>query len=216
MRAKSLWVVAELQQFFKDYPGMSTKPITGSALVIQGTFCFSAKREGLVEIADTYQLRIEVPKDFPRELPRVTELDNKIPRRGQFHVNPDATLCLGSPLRLLLKLANKPTLPGFASACMIPYLYAVSHKLKFGGPLLFSELPHGTPGELLDYADIFSLKRPEQARRALRLLGMKKQHANKQLCPCGCGTRLGKCRFNKKIRRFRKLASRSWFRSLRN
>ena len=52
----------------------------------------------------------------------------------------------------------------------------------------------------------------EQAERALRLLGMKKRRANKQVCPCGCGRRVGRCRFNARLREFRMLAPRAWFR----
>ncbi len=208
-------MVPGLHQFLTDYPGMTIRPTTGSDLVMHGKFSFSAQPDSGVEITDTYHLRIVVPQAFPCDLPRVTELGDKIPRTGDYHVNPDATLCLGSPLRLLWKLSNKPTLSGFASECLVPYLYAISHKLKCGGNLPFSELAHGTPGELQDYADLFSLKRPEQAQLALRLLAMKKRLANKQPCPCDCGKRLGQCRFNGTIRKFRRLASRSWFRALR-
>ena len=75
---------------------------------------------------------------------------------------PNATLCLGSPLRLLWKLSRRPSLPGFASSCLVPYLYAVSHKLQFGGELLFRELKHGAEGIVEDYLDLFGLSNPEQ------------------------------------------------------
>jgi hypothetical protein len=76
-----------------------------------------------------------------------------------------------------LKLSRKPTLPGFAELCLVPYLFAMSHKLRVGGPFPFDELQHGTKGILIDYADLFGLKTPEQARYALQLLGMKKRRA---------------------------------------
>lgn len=212
MRSSPWDVVAGLHQFLKDYPGMTVKPTAGSALVLRGRFSFSAAPENGVEISDTYHLRLEVPQAFPGELPKVMELDNKIPRTKDFHINQDGTLCLGSPLRLLWILSRQPTLPGFASTCLVPYLYSISHKLNFGGPLPFSELAHDTLGVLQDYADLFHLRSPEQARRALRLLAMKKGVANKHPCPCDCGKRLGACQFNKTIGIFRRLASRSWFR----
>ena len=64
-------------------------------------------------------------------------------------------------------------MPGFASSCLVPYLYAVSHKLQFGGELLFRELKHGAEGIVEDYLDLFGLSNPEQVRRVVRLLGMK-------------------------------------------
>ena len=94
-----------------------------------------------------------------------------------------------------------------------PISVAISNKLQNGGPLLFDELPHGIPGMLADYVDLFGLKEPEQARFTIRLLGMKKRQANKLPCPCACGRRLGKCKFNERLRCFRQLADRSWFRA---
>ena len=205
--------VPGLPAFLMDYPHVSIRPVAGPSVVIQGPFHFTARHEGHPEITDSFDLRIAVPPGFPGDLPEVTELGKKIPRNGNFHVNPDATLCLGSPLRLLWKVSQRPSLRGFASHCLVPYLYAVSHKLQFGGELLFSELKHGPQGVIDDYLDLFGLKNPEQVRRVLRMLGMKKRRANKEPCPCECGNRLGRCRFNRKLRQFRQRASRTWFRT---
>lgn len=184
---------------------MSIKPGSKPGLVIDGKFWFSAEPVGLETITDSYYLLLEIPEAFPRALPLVTECDYKIPRTPYYHVNSDATLCLGSPLRLLWKLAQKPSLTGFGTECLVPYLYAISHKLKHGGKLPFSELTHGIAGELADYADLFRLASPEAARRAYELVYMKKRKANKFPCPCGCGRRLGRCEFNWTIRNFRRL-----------
>jgi hypothetical protein len=208
-------VVPGIHEFLRYYPRMAIKPLSGgSPIPLSGVFDFSAKPDNGKEIIDSYSLRILVPAAFPRDIPEVTETRHKIPRNSDYHVNSDGTLCLGSPLRLLWQLSLVPTLVGFAEKCLVPYLYAISYKLQFGADLPFNELQHGTPGELSDYADLFGLKEPEQARAALRLLTMKKRDANKYPCPCGCGRRLGKCSFNDKIRKFRNLADRNWFRSL--
>ena len=206
-------IVPGLQDFLKDYPHMGIRPTSCPGLVIRGVFHFAARHEGHPEISESFDLRIAVPPAFPCDLPEVTELGKRIPRTGDFHVNPNASLCLGSPVRLLWKLSQHPSLPGFASYCLVPYLYAVSHKLQFGGELLFSELKHDTEGIVEDYLDLFGLSNPKQVQRVLHLLGMKKRRANKEACPCECGNRLGRCRFNKKMRQFRQCASRSWFRA---
>jgi len=186
----------------------------GNGITFVGTFEFCARSEKTEEIIDSYHLHIYIPPSFPRDIPDIQEMDRKIPRNGKYHVNSDDSLCLGSRLRLLLQISFNPTIIGFAKICLVPYLYAVSYKLKFGGQFLFSELPHGTPGELLDYVELFKLKKPEQAYAVLQLLAMKKRIANKYPCPCGCGQRLGKCKFNDTIKKFRDLADRTWFKSL--
>jgi len=202
-----------LREFLRDYPLMAIRPSAGVHLRLKGHFVFVAHHAKEREIKDSFALQIDVPKAFPRDLPKVTETDGRIPRTGDFHVNPDGTLCLGSPLSLLLKISKSPSPSGFAENCLVPYLFAVSHKLKFGGPLAFGELAHGSRGLLADYSSLFGLEHPERARYALQLLGMKKRRANKLPCPCGCGIRLGRCSFNARLRQFRALASRTWFRT---
>jgi hypothetical protein len=201
-----------LMQFIKDYPEMSIVPSRDSSIILRGLFSFSANHNGGVEITASYQLEIEVPEKFPRILPKVVETGNKIPRDGKHHVNYDNTICLGSPLRLLLKLSEKPNLVGFSEKCLVPYLYAVSKKFQYGGDFVFHELAHGEPGIIADYCDLFGLKRREQVINVLKLLGFKRRIANKKPCPCECGWRLGKCTLHRKLNAYRNIVPRSWFR----
>jgi hypothetical protein len=203
-----------LTEFLQTHPRMSIRPTNGQNLTIEGKFDFTANSKEFRQITDYYELQIVASPLFPREVPIVREIRGRIPKNGTFHVNGDGSLCLGSRIRLLWKLSKAPTLEGFAEKCLVPYLFAISHKFIYGGDLPFGELAHGSPGELMDYVGFFGLKTLDEARRALQYLGMKKRRANKLPCACGCGQRLGKCRFNFKLRKFRQLAERSWFRSI--
>lgn len=203
-----------LREFLRSYPKMALRPADGDELNIEGWFEFKARAENYNEIREEYLLRIRIPSLFPRDLPAVYELERRIPRDGHFHVNPDGSLCFGSRLRVLQKLARVPTLIGFSESCLVPYLFAVSHKLTYGGDFPFGELAHGIAGELRDYIELFDVKTLEQARMAVKCLGMRERVANKLPCPCGCGKRLGRCRFNMKLKKFRRLTNRDWFRSL--
>lgn len=203
-----------ITEFLRDYPLMGLRPRKGKPPVLCGRFEFAAEHPSGITIRDAFELEIEIPDGFPNEVPTVREAGSRIPRNGLFHINSgDDTLCLGSPLSLLLALASEPSIDGFATRCIIPYLFTVSHKLSHGGPFLFGELDHGSAGELDDYVNLFGLKTRGQAIETLEVLGLKKRLANKRPCPCGCGVRLGRCKFNLVIRRFRDLASRSWYRA---
>lgn len=204
-------MIPELATFLSGYPGMTVSPITEGAVTLTGSFSFSATPENHPRITDTYRLKIIVSLDFPTSMPDVYELDRKIPRDDKHHVNGDDTLCLGSPLRLRWKLNQKPTVVGFAEECLVPYLYSISHKLKYG-TFPFGELDHGEPGIIADYTELLRVPTKDQVRYSLYLLGKKKRHANKKLCPCGCGIRLGACRYHFHHVRIRKLAQPSWFR----
>lgn len=202
-------MIPSLDQFLADYPGMAVRP--GPCLELAGTFRFRAVFAGTAEITDEYELRVVVPAAFPRDVPTVYEPGRKIPALVEYHVNNDGSLCLGSPLRLLGKIAANPTLVGFAENCLVPHLYAMSHKRIFGGPFVFGELKHYSPGAFEDYQELFGVATAAQAEAAWRLLQMKEREAKDLPCPCGCGLKVGLCGFRRKLREFRTLADIGWF-----
>lgn len=202
----------QLDDFLDAQPFMSLQPSAGGTIVLEGNFSFSALLHGQPQVQDRYALRIVIPQKFPAELPEVSEIGNRIPRLADFHVNGDGTLCLGSALSLMVRLQENPTLMGFTSKCVMPYLYAMSLKLDHSIDFVFGELEHGTRGLVDDYRALFGLQREEQLFPALKCLLLKKRIANKRPCPCGCGMRLGKCRFNDRIKHFRKIFPKAWLR----
>ncbi len=204
--------IAGLDVFLQEFNMMARRPSPPSSVVISGPFKFSASHAKTGRIDDTFNLRLEIPLSFPHALPRVVETANRIPKIPEFHINQgDNTLCLGSPLSLHLALQKDPTITGFAIKCLIPYLHAISYKLKHGGPMPFGELAHGREGIIADYLSLFHIETPYQLREVLCRLYTKKRSANKLPCPCGCGLRTGACRYNLKIALFRRLQKRSWY-----
>lgn len=199
-------------QFLKDYPGMAISPSRNPETVIQGSFLFSAKLDGGISISDSYHILIKISTRFPNLVPTVYELDEKIPRDAEHHVNSDNTLCLGSPLRLKLILSRNPTLLGFADNILVPYLYSISHQRFFGGKLLADELAHGEEGIINEYSILFGLNTSDQIIAALKILGTKKRIANKLPCPCMCGKLYTHCKYQKILEKYRLLANRKWFR----
>ncbi len=199
-----------LREFLQDYPQMAIRPTTNCGVRLKGQFAFVATHPKAGIVQESFQLQIDIPKAFPKDVPTVMEIGGRIPRNGDYHVNQGGSLCLGSPMGLMMKLLKSPTLIGFAESCIVPYLFAISLKLKSGEPLPFGELDHGIKGILDDYLILFGLKTVEQVRYTIRLLGMKRRLANKLPCPCGCGIRLGQCKFNFKLNEFRAMANRSW------
>jgi hypothetical protein len=205
-----------LGQFLADYPQMRFRPRAGKPPVLRGRFAFTASHREAGSVEDAFELEIEIPFAFPQDVPLVTETGGRIPREADYHVHTsNGTLCLGSPLRIRQLLSQDATLTGFATNCLVPFLFAESQKLAGVGGFAFGELAHGLFGLLDDYVGLFELTEFSQAVEALRLLGMKKRRANKLRCPCGCGMRVGRCPFNTKLAKFRAIASRPWFRGER-
>jgi hypothetical protein len=205
--------LSSISQFLDEHPGMATAPCTEAGVCLRGTFSFKVNAPELEVIEDSYQLEIFVPNTFPRDLPQITEVGEKIPRDGTFHVNPDGSLCLGSPLRLLKNAHKKRNLSGYVEKCLVPYLYAVSYKLLHGGDFVLGELDHGHQGIFHDYSSLLGLREESQILQAIVLLCIEKRYANKKPCPCECGKRLGSCPFHLKLNELRKMAPISWFRA---
>ena len=199
-----------LIEFLADYPGMSLQPTRHDETVIRGQFHFKANGSGNAT-EDTFELEMLINRIFPSAIPEVRETAGKIPKTGDYHVNPDGSLCLGSHLRLKNALFEAPDLVSFTENCLVPYLFNVSIKLRHGGEFITGELAHGTAGILHDYMEMFDLSTPVQIVYALELLGTKKRIANKKMCPCGCGLRLGRCPVHHRLNVFRPAAPRSWF-----
>lgn len=189
------------------HPDLRPLPVVNGGLRLRGEVSFDAESPGYNRIADTFEIELSVPAGFPNELPSVRDLTGRVPK--SFHTHPnDGTLCLGSPTRQRLALVRSPSLLGFVTKCVIPYLYGFAHKEKYGS-LPFGELDHGNIGLRADFAALFGVS-PGNADEMVRLASLKRRRANKFRCPCGGGKRLGRCH-NRRVNRLRDELGRHWF-----
>ncbi len=198
-------VPAGLNDLLDRRSGLHACPSPAGVLRFEGEVRFRAAPADGPTIEDTYHIRIDIPRSFPDNVPEVTEIGGRIPRNDpDAHVNPNDSLCLGSPLRLLLIAKSDPSVAAFFDRCVVSALYNASHRERYGGRLPLGELAHGMIGELDDYKDLFGLQTYAQVFKALELAGTKRRAANKMSCPCGCGRRLGVCRTNSAVLQVRR------------
>jgi len=206
--------IPDLDEFLSAFPGLAIRPDGSNNTVLAGDFKLDAAIPGGVRVQESFHLEIRVPPDYPEDRPRVFERSGKIPMAGgKNHINPDGSLCLGSPIRLMMHLGSNPSLVGYMRECVVPFLYAIAHRQQHGGDLVFGELAHWVPGLADDYGKILNLRDGGKILAALKCVLMKKRIANKRPCPCGCQRRLGKCRLRFRIHTFRKLIPKMWLRA---
>jgi hypothetical protein len=199
------WRIDEL---LGKYSGLRLMPTRAEGLKLAGPITFSAHPRGLEAITDEYFVQITVPPAFPRAVPAVRETVGRIP--ASYHTLADGSLCLGSPMRLRLIVSESPSLIRFVDRCLIPYLYGHSYHEKYG-VMPFGELAHGDGGIRQDIASIFGVDERCDLGDFLRLAGMRRREANKRPCPCGSGSRLGRCH-NRRVNTLRGRLGRQWFR----
>jgi hypothetical protein len=179
-----------LENLLVKYSSLRLVPLPGDSVQIVGLLAFEAVGPGKEWIKDEYEIEISVHQAFPRQIPSVKEIGGRI--SPAFHKLSDGSLCLGSPARLLLVLAESPSLLRFVEHCVIPYLYGHSY-FKRNGVMPFGDLAHGARGLREDLMAIFRTNLDNAIPDFLRLGSMKKRIANKESCPCGGGRRLGRC-----------------------
>ena len=102
----------------------------------------------------------------------------------------------------------------FVEKCVIPYLYGRSHFEQYA-TMPFGELEHGAKGIRQDLAELFGTSRADRMEEFARLTARKRRHANKELCPCASGLRLGRCH-HRRVNALRKQLGRLWFHYVRN
>jgi len=207
----SKWDNLKLQEFLSLYPRMRLAEYGDEQAVIEGEYFLNAQMDGYEAIQETYKLRIIFPPRYPRSLPQVIELGNRIPKNSDYHTNKDRTFCLGSEIRLKSILFAHPSILDFIKKILDPFLYAVSYKLRYNF-YPYGDLDHGEDGLIDDYQRLFNVADKASVLLVLRALGKRKREANKLPCPCGCRQRIGKCDFRFNLQRWRRLEKRRWFR----
>lgn len=196
-----------LEEALQKYPRLRLLPAIGTDVRLAGTLAFKMDTTGRECIEDEYQIQIDIPREFPQELPVVRETGERIP--SSHHKFKSGALCLGAPPRLSLMISESPTILAFIEKCIIPYLYNFSYLMQFG-EMPLGELPHGEEGICEDLESLFGMKVTD-AKQFLLLGSLRNRIANKAPCPCGSGRRLGKCH-NQKMDELRQHYGRPWFR----
>ena len=162
---------------------------------ITGALAFEATYNDVC-IADTYDVEIILPSDYPNTPPTTKETGGKIP--DDFHKNSGGYLCLAAPIEVRKQFNRRPDIIGFIEHLLVPYLYSYSHRLKYNY-LPYGELSHGEVGisesyrELLEsYKSKFNVSSDIEVVRLLKILAEDNYRGHLD-CPCGGPTNLRKC-----------------------
>jgi hypothetical protein len=180
----------QLAEALSRQPRLTVLPSLAAEVLIAGDVRCNRVGPNDVLIDQHYAVRIEVPRGFPRVLPRVFETHGRVPQA--FHRNPDSSLCLGSPIAIRLAIEAEPTVGRYIEQLLVPYLYSHAYYVRFG-VMPFGELAHGAAGLEADVRRLFRLPPATNAEEFLRLASMKRRLANKRQCACGSGLRVGRC-----------------------
>jgi hypothetical protein len=174
----------------ESWPTLRTE-IRERRVAVTGTY--PVRHEALI-VAE-YRVDVVLPDNYPGELPVVRELDGKIPREAEFHVNPaDGTLCVVLPDEFWLE-HDTCDLGAFLAGPLHTFFLGVLHYARFG-EWPFGEHAHGSQGSFEFYCELIGTSDRAEVLRYLGALG-KLYPKGHWKCPCGSGKRLRKCHWKK-------------------
>lgn len=166
--------------------------IANGLVMAEGTYYLSGSGSGdaapggpLTE----YELRIEVPSDYPSQEPRVFETGGAIPE-GQ-HLNPNGTCCTCVWEEWLARSADH----SFAAFCEGPlrdYFLSQLH-FKLTGEWPFGERAHGLLGVVEGCVSVLGIESEPNKVVDYLLLLQRKEIKGHWPCPCGSGEIIRKC-----------------------
>ena len=181
---------AEIAELRREYRGLTRRRETENGVVVSGTLPFEASSEGRELIADTFEIDLTVPRDYPTALPWVSETSGRI-CEAYDHVFTNGKLCLAVPVEERLRFGRDPCLRGFVTNLVIPYCYGYCYWEQHGVHP-FGEREHGGEGIARFYIDWLGLPGEVQALEVVLHLvqhGYRGHHD----CPCGSGAKLRHC-----------------------
>jgi len=177
----------EKRQIDRYYPKLKFK-IINEIVQLSGELEFFASFNDQ-EIRDVYSILIICPTDYPNSVPVSFELGNRIP--DDYHKNPDKSLCLATPLDVIKKFSNEPSILNYINNLLIPYLYRFSFSQKHG-KAPFGDYSHGALGLIeyyLEQLDVSSISTLVQ----MLLVVLDHKYRGHSICPCGSTKRLRDC-----------------------
>lgn len=167
---------------------------------------------------DRYYLSIDI-SSFPKRFPKVIEINERIPRKADRHINNDNSLCFTTKTNeeILLKTAVTD-IEAFFKQILIPYLinnsyYEINKEYKYG------EYSHNAIHSILEtyndfisiyvmYKEILGVDNFELISNILRNIVQGKKYRPNELCYCGSNKKIKKCKNHENgYRKVKKISS---------
>lgn len=141
---------------------------------------------------ESYQIRIDIPYEYPVRVPTTYELSKKIDRNDDNHIDSNGKCCLAPRLEELLILGKNYTLVDYIDKLVMPFL--ASHKLKqLGENKGIGEYSHFGSGLIEYYKEKFQTPDIKSILESLHILSNIKQNKRNEKCFCGSGKKYKRC-----------------------
>lgn len=198
-------VIEQMDEVQTQHPNLELHRDPDGKISVHGAVGFSMEHDSRT-VKDCYQLKLEIPDDYPATPPFVFETEGKVPKEFE-HFMQAGNFCLEAPVEVRRRFARHRNLLRFIDEQVIPYLFAYSYKRDYG-VLPFGDRLHDTAGLLQYYTDFFQTS----GIPAMKLLKCLADDWAPPLmaCPCGSAGKLRDCH-GPRLDELRPHLPRHWF-----
>lgn len=141
---------------------------------------------------DIFNVEIFIPENFPKSFPKVTETEEKIPRKLSRHVMPESNhLCLAVEIEEILLCTQGITLLWFCDKVLVPRLceeFRVNNGEKYQ-----KEYSHDFGGTWEFLMKHLKLKNPKLVLNFIKAMANKKTPRGDRTCLCDSGLEYRLC-----------------------
>lgn len=162
----------------------------GDVTLLEGIFELNAEVLG-VPLCDTFDVRIEIPQEYPDELPKLYEPSSKIPNSFE-HMYVDGSCCLGVNGELYMRFIQEPTLLHYVRDMVTDFFASVKWHIRFGS-YPFGQRSHEAKGIFEFYRQYWRVDDDRLAARMLCVALVPGTYRGHKPCPCGSGITARKC-----------------------
>lgn len=185
-------VYSEYLSLKKQYPELQFKERNNNFLIFGEVRIYAQKSE--IQLLDDFEIEITISDDYPKTMPTIKELSNKIPS-GYEHVYKSNNLCLGVNTEILLKFRENPHLLYWFNEFVVNYFYGVMYYKKYG-IVPFGERSHNEEGIIEFYQEYFEIKNIHAIYKILLSI-YNKQIKKDSYCICGSTKKTKNCHYLK-------------------
>lgn len=144
---------------------------------------------------DRYSIEIEIPVDYPKSIPKVREIGDKIPKIIDRHINIDGTACLFIPEERWKYYPKGASIVDFIAGPISQFFMSQSY-FEITGNWLFGQRKHGIGGLLEFYSEILGTTNILVIRKFVEYL-IKPKVKGHWHCYCGSQKLLRHCHLKK-------------------
>lgn len=175
-----------------EYPTLSMS-IEDSKAVIKGVFRFTD--ESLTD--DGFHIRIVLPEDYPRNMPEMFLIGDRVPRIMNRHLNFDGSACLCVAEEKRRFFPPGSSIIQFMRDLVYPYLLGQVYYEMNGRWPPWGERAHGIDGAREWYCEELRIENVDAVLCFIEMLAERRSVKGHHPCPCASGRRFKNCHSQK-------------------